>query len=99
MTAIHLACQSIRTGECRAAIAGGVNLILHPLHDVLLSEMQMLSPRGTCAPFSAAADGFVPGEGVGAVLLRPLREALLDGDRVLGVIRGSAVNAGGRTSG
>ncbi|HEY2325331.1 MAG TPA: beta-ketoacyl synthase N-terminal-like domain-containing protein, partial [Thermoanaerobaculia bacterium] len=99
LAAIHLACQSLRDGDCRAAVAGGVNLITHPLHDIQLSEMTMLSASGECAPFAKGADGFVAGEGVGAVLLRPLADALRDGDRIYGVIRGTAMNAGGRTSG
>ncbi|MDQ5911034.1 MAG: polyketide synthase PksN, partial [Pseudomonadota bacterium] len=99
LTAIHLACESIRRGECRAALAGGVNLVLHPLHHIALSRMQMVSPGPECRAFGEGADGFVSGEGVGAVLLRPLRDALRDGDRIWGVIRGSAVNAGGRTTG
>ena len=99
LAAVHLACESLRRGECRAALAGGVNLLLHPRQYVILSQMKMLSRQGACRPFGAGADGIVPGEGVGAVLLRPLRDARRDGDRILGVIRGSAMNAGGRTGG
>ena len=99
LSAIHLACQAIRSGDCRTAIAGGVNLITHPLHDIQLSEMQMLSRTGVCSPFGQNADGFVAGEGVGAVLLRRLDDALRDGDRIHGVIRGTAINASGRTAG
>ncbi|MCV2458432.1 phosphopantetheine-binding protein [Streptomyces sp. ICN988] len=99
LTAIHLACESLRRGECAAAIAGGVNLILHPAHLVGLSAAGMLSSDGSCKVFDAAADGYIPGEGVGAVLLKPLSAALTDGDRVWGVIKGSALNTAGRTSG
>ncbi|NEY32346.1 SDR family NAD(P)-dependent oxidoreductase, partial [Streptomyces sp. PRKS01-65] len=99
LTAIHLACQSIRTGECAAALAGGVNLILHPKHLRGLSRAGMLSRDDRLKAFGAGADGFVDGEGVGAVLLKPLAAALADGDRVLGVIRGTAVNSGGHTGG
>ncbi|WP_437483074.1 SDR family NAD(P)-dependent oxidoreductase [Sorangium sp. So ce1014] len=99
LTAIHLACQSLAAGECRAALAGGVNLILHPLHYMRLSRMRMLSAEGRAKAFGAGADGFVDGEGVGAVLLKPLVDAVLDGDRIHAVIRGSAINAGGKTSG
>ncbi|WP_159397267.1 SDR family NAD(P)-dependent oxidoreductase [Sorangium cellulosum] len=99
LTAIHLACQSLAAGECRAALAGGVNLILHPLHYMRLSRMRMLSAEGRAKVFGAGADGFVDGEGAGAVLLKPLADALLDGDRIRAVIRGSAINAGGKTSG
>ncbi|MGC0318805.1 acyl transferase domain-containing protein [Kitasatospora acidiphila] len=99
LTAIHLAVQSLRSGECRTAIAGGVNLILHPAHLVGLSAAGMLSSDEACKVFDAAADGFVPGEGVGAVLLKPLAAAVSDGDRIWGVIKGTAINTAGRTSG
>ncbi|WP_437627949.1 SDR family NAD(P)-dependent oxidoreductase [Sorangium sp. So ce1151] len=99
MTAIHLACESLRRGECEAAVAGGVNLILHPMHYLRLTHMRMLSPDDKCKSFGAGANGFVDGEGVGAVLLKPLVRALADGDRIYGVIKGSAINAGGRTNG
>ena len=99
LTAIHLACESIRAGECRAAVAGGVNLILHPMHLRMLADRGMISHDDRLKSFGAGADGFVDGEGVGAVLLRPLADAVADGDRVLGVIRGSAINAGGKTGG
>ncbi len=99
LTAIHLACESLRRGECQLAIAGGVNLILHPVHFRRLSRAGMLSQDERCKSFGAGADGFVDGEGVGAVLLKPLSRARLDGDRIWTVIKGSAINAGGRTSG
>ncbi|MBB4952061.1 amino acid adenylation domain-containing protein [Agrobacterium vitis] len=97
LTAIHLACESIRRGECEAAIAGGVNLILHPMHYARLSGM--LSTDGRCKSFGEGGNGFVAGEGVGAVLLKSLEQAEKDGDRIYAVIRGSAINAGGRTNG
>jgi acyl transferase domain-containing protein/NAD(P)-dependent dehydrogenase (short-subunit alcohol dehydrogenase family)/SAM-dependent methyltransferase/acyl carrier protein len=99
LTAIHLACESLRRGECGAALAGGVNLILHPRQFVNLSQARMISRGAECRAFGAGADGFVDGEGVGAVLLKPLSAAERDGDRIEGVILGSAVNSGGRTSG
>ena len=99
LTAIHLACHSLLRGECALAVAGGVNLILHPAHLVCLADLRMLSPGGRCRSFGAGADGFVDGEGVGAVLLKPLRQALADGDAIWGVIEGSALNSGGRTTG
>ncbi|SCE73393.1 SDR family NAD(P)-dependent oxidoreductase [Micromonospora tulbaghiae] len=99
LTAVHLACRSLREGECDMAVAGGVNLILHPSHLVALSSMNMLAGADGCRPFDARADGYVPGEGVGAVLLKPLERALADGDDIWAVIKGSAVNAGGKTSG
>ncbi|MBB2964259.1 SDR family NAD(P)-dependent oxidoreductase [Methylobacterium sp. R2-1] len=99
LVALHLAVESVAAGECTAAIAGGVNLYLHPAKYVQLCQYQMLSPTGRCHSFGADADGFVPGEGVAAVVLRPLRDALQNGDRILGVIRGTAVNHSGRTNG
>ncbi|KJK56411.1 hybrid non-ribosomal peptide synthetase/type I polyketide synthase, partial [Saccharothrix sp. ST-888] len=99
LTAVHLACQSIRAGECAAAIAGGVNLILHPKHLRGLAQAGMLAHDDRLKAFGAGADGFVDGEGVGAVLLKPLAAAVADGDRILGVIRGSAINSGGNTGG
>ncbi|MER6142061.1 amino acid adenylation domain-containing protein [Streptomyces sparsogenes] len=99
LTAIHLACESIRRGECAAAIVGGVNLILHPEHLHTLARRGMISRGDRLRAFGADADGFVDGEGVGAVLLKPLSAAIADRDRVLGVIRGSAVNANGKTGG
>jgi acyl transferase domain-containing protein/SAM-dependent methyltransferase/aryl carrier-like protein len=99
LTAIHLACESLRRGECGTALAGGVNLIIHPRQFVNLSQARMVSRGAECRAFGAGADGFVDGEGVGAVLLKPLSAAERDGDRIEGVILGSAVNAGGRTSG
>ena len=99
LTSLHLACESLRRGECRMAVAGGVNLILHPSHHVSLSALTMLSPEGACKTFDATADGYVPGEGVAAVLLKPLARAVEDGDDIWAVIKGSALTAGGRTSG
>jgi len=99
LTAIHMACDSIRKGESELALAGAVNLILHPNHHIGLSQMQMLASGAKCATFSADANGFVVGEGVGVVLLKPLHQAQSDGDQIHGIIKGSAINAGGRTSG
>lgn len=99
LVAIHEACRNIHAGECSVAIAGGVHAFLHPTHFVALSHAQMLSPDGKCKTFGAQADGMVPGEGVGAVLLKPLSRALADGDAIYGVIRGSEVNHGGKTNG
>ncbi|MDC0707423.1 amino acid adenylation domain-containing protein [Stigmatella sp. ncwal1] len=99
LTAIHLACSALRQGECEAAIAGGVNLSVHPNKYLNLSQGQFASSDGRCRSFGEGGDGYVPGEGVGAVLLKPLSRALADGDRVLGVIRGSALNHGGKTNG
>ncbi|AGP33712.1 hypothetical protein SCE1572_03900 [Sorangium cellulosum So0157-2] len=97
LVAIHRAVESIRAGECDMAIAGGVNLILHSRVSDAFQRAGMLSPTGRCNAFAAGADGFVRGEGVGAVLLKPLRKARADGDPIRGVIRGSAINHNGRS--
>lgn len=99
LTALHLACQSIRTGECRLAVVGGVNLSLHPYKFVALSQGQFASTDGRCRSFGAGGDGYVASEGVGAVVLRPLADAEADGDTIYGVIKGTAINHGGRVNG
>ncbi|WP_308030644.1 SDR family NAD(P)-dependent oxidoreductase [Streptomyces sp. CoH27] len=99
LTAIHLACDSLARGESELALAGGVNLSLHPYKYVFLSQGRFLSTDGRCRAFGADGSGYVPGEGVGAVLLKPLSAAIRDGDHIHGVIRGHAVNHGGRTNG
>lgn len=99
LTAIHLACQALRLGEIDVAVAGAVNLSLHPNKYNLLSDLRFLSTDGRCRSFGEGGSGYVPGEGVGAVLLKPLSRALADGDHIHGVIRGSAVNHGGKSSG
>ena len=99
LTAIHLACASLRQGDCEVAIAGGVNLSTHPNKYVALSEAKFTSSDGRCRTFGAGGDGYVPGEGVGALMLKPLSKAIADGDHVYGVIKATAVNHGGRTSG
>lgn len=99
LVAIHMACESLRRGECELAIAGGVNLCLTPSPFVALSKARALSPTGRCRPFGAGADGYVRAEGAGAVVLKRLDQALRDGDAVAAVIRGSAMNQDGRTSG
>ncbi|AJQ95102.1 SDR family NAD(P)-dependent oxidoreductase [Gynuella sunshinyii] len=99
LTAIHEACEHLRRGSCRMAIAGGVNLYLHPSSYVNLSAQHMLSKTGRCRSFGADADGFVPGEGVGTVLLKPLSQAQRDGDLIHALIRASGINHGGKTNG
>jgi 3-oxoacyl-(acyl-carrier-protein) synthase/acyl carrier protein len=99
LLAVHLACQSLRARECDLALAGGVNLILRPEGTVGACKLKALSPSGRCRPFSAAADGFVRGEGCGVVVLKRLSEALRDGDPIRAVVKGSAVNHDGRSNG
>ncbi|MFJ9845850.1 type I polyketide synthase [Kitasatospora sp. NPDC101155] len=99
LVAVHLAVQALRAGECDTAIAAGVNLLLSPATMVAHSKGLPLSADGRCKTFDAAADGYVRGEGVIAVVLKRLSDALADRDRVYAVIRGSAVNQDGRTNG
>jgi len=99
LTAIHLACEELRKGEIDAAIAGGVNLTIHPYKYLSLSQGKFAASDGRCRSFGAGGDGYVPGEGVGAVLLKPLEDALRDGDQVYAVIKSSSVNHGGKTNG
>ena len=99
MVGLHMALQSLRNGDCDAALAAGVNLILSPEVTIAFSKARMLSPTGFCRPFDARADGYVRGEGCSVMVLKRLTDATRDGDNVLAVIRGSAVNQDGRTSG
>lgn len=99
LTAIHEACEHLLRRECEMAIAGGVNLYLHPSSYLMLCGQRMLSVDGQCRSFGAGASGFVPGEGVGTVLLKPLSKAIADGDRIRAVIRATSVNHGGKTHG
>ncbi|MBO8194632.1 type I polyketide synthase [Streptomyces oryzae] len=99
LVAVHLACQSLQQGECDLALAGGVTLMLQSRITRSFTRMGMLSPTGRCHTFDAAADGFVRGEGCGAVVLKRLSDAVRDGDRVLAIVRGSAVNQDGRSDG
>ncbi|MBA2675026.1 beta-ketoacyl synthase N-terminal-like domain-containing protein, partial [Ramlibacter sp.] len=99
LTAIELACQSIRFGRCRMAIAGGVNLTLHPNKYLMLAQGRFVSSTGQCASFGEGGDGYVPGEGVGALVLKPLEAAVADGDQIYGVIRATATNHGGKANG
>ena len=99
LVGIHMACQSLRTGESNLAIAGGVNLLLSPAITRSFDQAQAMSPTGQCHPFDASADGFVRGEGCGVAVLKRLSDAIRDGDPVLAVVRGSAVNQDGRSNG
>ncbi|MBZ0294960.1 MAG: acyltransferase domain-containing protein [Anaerolineae bacterium] len=99
LVAVHLACQSLRTGESHLALAGGVNLILSPQANINFSKAQMLAPDDHCKTFDAAANGYVRSEGCGMVVLKRLSDAIENGDHIYAVIRGSAVNQDGRSSG
>ncbi|MGW8655235.1 type I polyketide synthase [Streptomyces diastaticus] len=99
LVAVHLAVQALRSGECDSAVAAGVNLLLSPASTVAHSKGLPLSPDGRCKTFDAAADGYVRGEGVVAVVLKRLSDAIGDRDRIYATIRGSAVNQDGRTNG
>lgn len=99
LAAIHLACDSILRGDCKMAIAGGVNLSLHPSKYHFLGSFNFMSTQGRCASFAEGGTGYVPSEGVGSVLLKPLAAAIADNDRIYGVIKGSSMNHGGKTSG
>ncbi|MCR8978417.1 SDR family NAD(P)-dependent oxidoreductase [Brevibacillus laterosporus] len=99
LTAIHFACQSLQNGECDAAIAGGVNLSIHPNKYVALGQGRFASSKGRCESFGEGGDGYVPGEGVGAVLLKPISKAIADQDHIYGIIKASAINHGGKTNG
>ena len=99
LIAAHLACESLRSGDCALALVGGVNALLAPMPFVAFSRMSMLSPTGRCKAFDASADGFVRAEGAGVVVLKPLAAALADGDRIYAAIRGTAANQDGHTNG
>ncbi|MCH7866542.1 MAG: acyltransferase domain-containing protein [Myxococcales bacterium] len=97
--ATHLACQSLWRGESTLAFAGGVSLFLTPEGSLALSRSGMMANDGRCKAFDAKADGFVRAEGAGVVLLRPLADAVANGDPIYAVIRGTGVSADGRDGG
>ena len=99
LVAIHQACQSLRLGETDLVLTGGVNLLFMPEVTMALSRAEMMAPDGRCKAFSAEANGFVRSEGCGIVVLKRLEDAMRDGDRVIAVIRGTAANQDGRSSG
>lgn len=99
LVAVHLAVMSLRNKECNLALAGGVNRILLPEVSINFSKARMLSPDSHCRTFDALADGFVRAEGCGLIVLKRLSDALASGNNILALIRGSAVNHDGRTSG
>ncbi|NRR30256.1 alpha/beta fold hydrolase [Oxalobacteraceae bacterium] len=99
LVAVHMACQSLTSGESSLAIAGGANLIVSPESSIVLSQAGMLAPDGSCKTFDAAANGYVRSEGCAVFILKRLADALRDGDPLWGVIRGSAVNHNGKSNG
>ncbi|MFC5216490.1 SDR family NAD(P)-dependent oxidoreductase [Streptomyces coerulescens] len=99
LVALHLAAGALAAGECDLALAGGATLLVTPRGHVEFSRLRGLSPSGRCSPFSTDADGVVWAEGCGMVLLKRLADARRDGDRVLAVLKGSAINQDGRSQG
>ncbi|MEM0672018.1 SDR family NAD(P)-dependent oxidoreductase [Dickeya oryzae] len=99
LTALHLALESLHRGESKVALAGGVNLSLHPYKYMTYGLADMYSTDGRCRTFGDGGNGFVSGEGVGAVLLKPLSQAVKDQDNIYAVIKGSAINHVGHVSG
>ena len=97
LVGVHLACQSIWTGESKMALAGGVNVMLRPESSIIMSKGNFLSPDGYCKTYDSRANGYVRSEGCGVVVLKPLSQALEDKDSVYAVILGSAVNQDGHT--
>ena len=99
LLAVHLACQSLRSGESNLALAGGVSLMLSPEPMIGFCKLKALAADGRCKTFDAKADGYVRGEGCGIVVLKRLSDAIANGDRILALIRGSAVNHDGQSNG
>lgn len=97
--AVHLACQSLRVGECKTALVGGASLLLGPYQFTILDTMGALSPEGRCYSYDHKAAGFGRGEGAACMMLKPLAQALADGDPVQAVIRNTASNHSGRSDG
>lgn len=99
LVALHLACRSLRDGECDLALVGGVNLMLTPEPLISFCKLRALSPDGRCKSFDASANGYGRGEGCGMIVLKRLEAARLDNDRILALVKGSALNNDGRSSG
>ena len=99
LVAIAVACDNLAAGACDTALAGGVCVMAGPAMHIMTSQARMLSPEGRCFTFDQRANGFVPGEGVGVILLKRLADAERDGDQILGVLRGWGVNQDGKTNG
>ena len=99
LTSLYLACQDLKYNRTHMAIAGGVNLSLHPNKYLLLSQGQFISSKGRCESFGQGGEGYISGEGVGAVILKRLSDAKRDGDNIYGVIKGMHINHGGKVNG
>ncbi|NQX71853.1 polyketide synthase dehydratase domain-containing protein [Paenibacillus alba] len=99
LTSVHLAVESLKNGECEVALAGGVNVSLHPDKYISYGLIGMHSSDGYCRSFGEGGDGYVSSEGVGAIVLKPLNKAIKDGDNIYATIKGSAINHGGTTNG
>ena len=99
LTALHLACESLKRGESHSAIVGGVNISLSSSKYLWLSNNNFLASDGKCRSFGSGGDGYVPGEGVGSVYIKRLKDAIQDGDAIYGVIKGTSINHGGKTNG
>ncbi|XP_071342017.1 phthioceranic/hydroxyphthioceranic acid synthase-like [Trachinotus anak] len=97
LVALHLACQAIKQGDCELALCGGVNCIIEPRVFVALSKAKMISPEGTSKPFSSKSNGYGRGEGCGVVLLKPLKNAVKDCNKIWGIISKTAVNQDGHS--
>lgn len=98
LVAVWLACESMWLGRCSSSLVGGVNAIITPHASMGFSRASMLSRSGQCFAFDSKANGYVRGEGVGVVYLKPLDQALQDNNRIYAVIRGAAANQDGHTS-
>ena len=99
LSALHIACNSIIAEENEIALVGGVNLNVHPLKYYLLSERRFAAQDGRCRSFGIGGTGYVPGEGVGTLVIKPLQKAIKDNDHVYGIIKGTSVNHGGKSNG
>ena len=99
LIAVHMSIESILRGESKVALAGGVNLSLYLGKYLTYGMMDMHASDGRCRAFGSGGDGYVSAEGVGALLLKPLNQAILDGDNIYAVIKGSSINHGGAASG
>ncbi|TLD19278.1 hypothetical protein PspLS_09761 [Pyricularia sp. CBS 133598] len=97
MVALHLACQSLRAGECESALVGGVNLMINPDFSCYLSGQKFLAGDGRCKTFDSAADGYGRGEGCTALVIKRARDAIRDGDSIRAIIRGTGLNQDGKT--